>query len=95
MAGTRRQFGQLRQLPSGRWQVAYTGPDGNRHKARRTFATDDDAIGWLNIERRKIELGNVGCGRTQRRHQTARLRQYLDRAAAATAPDTPALRVNA
>jgi len=61
MAGTRRQFGQLRQLPSGRWQVAYTGPDGNRHKAPRTFATDDDAIGWLNIERRKIELGTWGA----------------------------------
>ncbi|WP_204080755.1 tyrosine-type recombinase/integrase [Mycobacterium riyadhense] len=61
MAGTRRQFGQLRQLPSGRWQAAYTGPDGKRHKAPRTYATDDDAIGWLNIERRKIELGTWGA----------------------------------
>lgn len=61
MAGTRRQFGQLRQLPSGRWQAAYTGPDGNRHKAPRTYAVEDDAIGWLNGERRKIELDTWGA----------------------------------
>jgi integrase len=59
--GTRRAFGQLRQLPSGRWQAAYTGPDGNRHKAPRTYAVEDDAIGWLNIERRKIDLGTWGA----------------------------------
>jgi integrase len=58
---TRRQFGQLRRLPSGRWQAAYTGPDGRRHKAPRTFETSDDAIGWLNGERRKIELGTWGA----------------------------------
>jgi integrase len=61
MAGTRRQFGQLRKLPSSRWQAAYTGPDGKRHKAPRTFATQDDAIGWLNIERRKVDLGTWGA----------------------------------
>ncbi|WP_099319533.1 tyrosine-type recombinase/integrase [Mycobacterium ostraviense] len=59
--GTRRTFGQLRQLPSGRWQAAYTGPDGRRHKAARTFASKDDAIGWLNIERRKIDLDTWGA----------------------------------
>ncbi|MFG1931309.1 tyrosine-type recombinase/integrase [Mycobacterium sp. NPDC048908] len=76
MAGTRRQFGQLRQLPSGRWQAAYTGPDGNRHKAPRTYATDDDAIGWLNIERRKIELGTWGA---VERSDGVTLRAYADR----------------
>ena len=60
-SATRRAFGQLRQLPSGRWQAAYTGPDGNRHKAPRTYAVEDDAIGWLNIERRKIDLGTWGA----------------------------------
>jgi integrase len=58
---TRRTFGQLRRLPSGRWQAAYTGPDGKRHKAPRTFAVHDDAVGWLNIERRKIDLGTWGA----------------------------------
>jgi len=76
MAGTRRQFGQLRRLPSGRWQAAYTGPDGNRHKAPRTYATDDDAIGWLNIERRKIELGTWGA---VERSDGVTLRAYAER----------------
>jgi integrase len=58
---TRRTFGQLRKLPSERWQAAYTGPDGKRHKAPRTYASHDDAIGWLNIERRKIDLGTWGA----------------------------------
>jgi integrase len=57
----RRGFGRLRKLPSGRWQAAYTGPDGNVHSAPRTYAQEDDAIGWLNIERRKIDLGTWGA----------------------------------
>ena len=32
-----------------------------RHKAPRTYAVEDDAIGWLNIERRKIDLGTWGA----------------------------------
>ncbi len=76
MAGTRRSFGQLRQLPSGRWQAAYTGPDGRRHKAPRTYATQDDAIGWLNIERRKIELGTWGA---VERSDAVTLRGYADK----------------
>lgn len=76
MAGTRRQFGQLRQLPSGRWQAAYTGPDGNRHKAPRTYAVEDDAIGWLNAERRKIELDTWGA---VERSDSITLRDYADR----------------
>jgi integrase len=33
----RRQFGNVRRLPSGRWQASYIGPDGRRYTAR----TDD------------------------------------------------------
>lgn len=35
MPGSKRRFGTVRQLPSGNWQVRYTGPDGIRR-------TDDD-----------------------------------------------------
>lgn len=58
MAGkrTRRSFGALRKLPSGRWQAKYTGPNGQWQKAPRTFAAQDDAIGWLNAERRLIDM---------------------------------------
>lgn len=53
---TKRSFGGLRQLPSGRWQAKYTAPDGMSYKAPRTFAAEDDAVGWLNAERRLIDL---------------------------------------
>jgi integrase len=61
MSRTRRGFGRLRQLPSGRWQAAYTGPDGRVHKAPRTYVTEIDAQGWLAGERRKIDLGTWGA----------------------------------
>jgi integrase len=57
----KRGFGRLRELPSGRWQAAYTGPDGRLHKAPRTYAAQIDAEGWLAAERRKIDLGTWGA----------------------------------
>jgi integrase len=35
----RRSTGSIRKLPSGRYQVRYTDPDGSRQKAPRTFQT--------------------------------------------------------
>src|SRR6476646_3144429 len=61
MARKRRSFGRLRQLPSGRWQAAYIGPDTKLHKSRRTYASEGDAEGWLARERRKIDLGTWGA----------------------------------
>jgi hypothetical protein len=31
----KRQFGNIRRLPSGRYQARYTGPDGRSYGARR------------------------------------------------------------
>jgi len=59
----KRGFGQMRRLPSGRWQAYYTGPDAvgparNRetglHYALTTFDTKLDAEAWLTDERRLI-----------------------------------------
>lgn len=61
MARKRRGFGRLRQLPSGRWQAQYIGPDTKLHKAPRTYANEHDAEGWLAAERRKIDLGTWGA----------------------------------
>jgi integrase len=61
VARKRRGFGRLRQLPSGRWQAAYIGPDTKLHKSHRTYATEGDAEGWLAAERRKIDLGTWGA----------------------------------
>jgi hypothetical protein len=49
-----RGWGSVRQLPSGRRQASYMGPDRQRHIAPGTFATIDAAEGWLSIQRAAI-----------------------------------------
>ena len=44
---TRRAFGSVRKLPSGRWQASYLGPDGLRHNAAVTFPNRLEADTWL------------------------------------------------
>jgi integrase len=49
-----RRFGSVRRLPSGRFQVRYTGPDGRSYTARtsankpQTFSTATAAWQWLS-----------------------------------------------
>ena len=57
MAKRRRSFGQLRRLPSKRWQAFYTGPDTALHYAPSTFDTKMDAEAWLVDERRIVASG--------------------------------------
>jgi integrase len=49
MARTRKRgtFGNVRALPSGRFQARYRDPFGQRHTAPTTFLTRGDADGWL------------------------------------------------
>ena len=54
-----------RRLPSKRWQVRYTGPDGVRRNAPHTFATRDRRRGWVAVKRREIDAGRVGRHRRQ------------------------------
>nr|WP_297425369.1 site-specific integrase [uncultured Actinotalea sp.] len=56
MAG-KRSFGTLRRLPSGAYEARYTGPDGHRHRAPRTFATKSHADTWLAEQRTEISRG--------------------------------------
>lgn len=42
----KRQFGNVRQLPSGRWQARYE-VGGRQRKAPDTFATRREAQNWL------------------------------------------------
>jgi hypothetical protein len=44
---TRRRFGAVRQLPSGRWQARYRTPDGRLITAPTTFPTKTDADRYL------------------------------------------------
>ena len=46
-ASRKSTFGNVRQLPSGRYQVRYTGSDGLQHTAPRTYGTKADANAYL------------------------------------------------
>ncbi|MCV7408784.1 integrase [Mycobacterium florentinum] len=50
-----RSFGNIRKLPSGRYHVRYTGPDGSYNTAPQTFAAKIDAEAYLVDRRREIE----------------------------------------
>lgn len=51
----KRSFASIEQLPSKRWRVRYTGPDGVFHKAPHTFAAKIDAEAYAISVRRKID----------------------------------------
>ncbi|MGW3555548.1 tyrosine-type recombinase/integrase [Streptomyces griseoincarnatus] len=72
---SRRPFGRVRKLPSGRFQARYPGPDGVLRPADRTFATSTDADRWLMRKRIEIEEGrwlDPAEGRTTVRDWSAR-----------------------
>lgn len=60
---TRRYFGSVRTLPSGRHQARYQGPDGQTYTARKpdggplTFATKGEADAWLATKHADILRG--------------------------------------
>jgi integrase len=60
---SKRYFGNVRALPSGRIQARYTGPDGRSHTARTpegrplTFDTKGDAEAWLTLRHSEILRG--------------------------------------
>ena len=56
--GTKRRFGSVRKLPSGRHQARYTGPDGMVQRAPNSFDTKRDAEDWLVEEQAKILRGD-------------------------------------
>ena len=66
-----RRFGNVRKLPSGRYQARYPGPDGRMRNAPETFARKSDADRyltlveaqiarreWIDPERAKVQLGD-------------------------------------
>lgn len=53
----KRAFGNTRELPSGRWQARYRGPDGRMRSAPQTFARKRDAERWLTLKEAEIARG--------------------------------------
>lgn len=49
--------GAVRQLPSGRWQARFRGPDEVMRPAERTFDTKLDAAAWLRRQERDVVIG--------------------------------------
>jgi integrase len=55
---SKRRFGRIRQLPSGRWQARYQGPDGVDHPAPETFGNKTDGEIWLTMKEAEIRSGD-------------------------------------
>ncbi|MFI7690596.1 tyrosine-type recombinase/integrase [Nonomuraea sp. NPDC049655] len=66
-----RRFGNIRKLPSGRFQIRYPGPDGRMHTGSTTYPTRTDADraltlieaqmisgDWTDSDRGKVLLGD-------------------------------------
>lgn len=71
---SRRRFGRVRRLPSGRWQARYPDGSGQDVPAAQTFATKGDATRWLVVVEADIARGRhvgLGAGRVT-------LRQWAD-----------------
>lgn len=63
----RREFGQVRKLPSGRFQARYRrGSNGPFTNAPTTFSARADARDWLARERVRLELEDAGAPRAVR-----------------------------
>ena len=59
MARSRRQWGSVRSLASGRYQARYIDPDTNRMTpAPQTFATKSRADRWLATKRTELDAGS-------------------------------------
>ncbi len=57
MARSRRGWGKIQKMRSGRYQATYTGPDKERHKGPQTYDAKNEAEEWLVDERRLIASG--------------------------------------
>jgi integrase len=55
--GRRRSFGTVRQLPSGRYQARYPGPDGCLRTAPTTFESRGDASRFLSAVETDMQRG--------------------------------------
>lgn len=53
-----RHFGNIRKLPSGRYQARYRAPDGRLRSAPRTFDRKVDAARWLTFMEAEIHRGD-------------------------------------
>lgn len=78
---TRRSFGRVEPLKSGRYRAAYMGPDGQLYRAPTTFDARDDAVAWLSARRAEILMEIWApeiAARRSRQGEVPTLRVYAD-----------------
>jgi integrase len=79
MAKAKRQFGNVRKLPSGRYQARYTAPDGSYVTAPQTFAAKIHAETWLGDRLREIDAGAwIPNAVAERRRKRAIFKAYAE-----------------
>lgn len=89
MARSKRSFGSIRKLPSGRYQATYSDPRGTlspvtgrttQHNAPTTFDAREDAEAWLTDVRRSISRGEwTPPGQSTARKAPVTFASYADR----------------
>lgn len=70
-----RRFGNIRALPSGRFQASYLAPDGLRRYAPETFETRKEAEDWLTLCEAELLRGEW----TDPNRGRLRLRDFAER----------------
>ena len=54
---SRRTFGTIQRLPSGRWRARFTDQNGRQKAAPQTFTTKAEAGRWLSRTQSEMERG--------------------------------------
>ncbi len=76
---TRREFGRVRKLPSGRWQARYPVGDGQLRTAPQTFPTKTDASTYLSAIETDLARGQYIDPRAGKISFTDWAEQWLQR----------------
>lgn len=76
---SRRSFGHIRKLPSGRHQASYLGPKGFRVNAPYTFLTRGDASAWLSSQEVQLRNGDLNARHSVTSPENAIFEEYLER----------------
>ena len=67
----RRAFGSIRKINGGKFQARYTGPDGGKYTAGRTFVRRSDASAWLARTEAAISAGTWASPAAARERERA------------------------
>ena len=76
---SRRSFGHIRKLPSGRHQASFVSPNGQRVNAPFTFLTRGDANAWLSGQEVELRTGALPSSLKPVRENSHIFEDYVER----------------